>query len=587
MPLPARLTRFALSAWLLLTALTPVTSLAIEPVRVVATGGRIGYTFSTPAAGNSVFRHRSPHKLGGPVAELQVGFMDWMYTDKTETANATNDVTITHAWLERASTGQVVPLTFAGQRQLVLPMNSTTPVWLSDTIPSSTWTGAAPARDEVFWLHARGTIPEGGKVPVGTPTTFTGSRFVAYAPANEPGTYDTAGTVPTIANGATRVDGLPLVVLGRFTGPGHLAVIGIGDSILNGSGDAANPVPVISGFGFFNRAALDTNGANAIAMFNLTRHGQSAGYWITPSRQSRQAPFLKYANVVVEEYGTNDLSQAGTGDPATILSRVQTIWATARAQGVQKIVRTLLMPRTTSTDSWTTVNSQTPLPGWGAGDKRDTINAGLVAALSATDPRYRVDIIVDTLAVLADPVDSGRWLTNGTPRYTADDGTHVSPSGNALLAPHLRAALLSLTVDENVPNYPNWSKTIDWASADSSPLADPNGDGINNQLAYALNLDPLSPAPAAALPSVAIDNATVGGPWLSFEYRENKNAADLVYTVISSTDLAEWTPVIPDGVDSISEIANPDPDGDGATILRRIRVRHSSGSRFLRLGVLR
>lgn len=143
----------------LVAVLAPVSASAIEPVRVVATGGRIGYTFYTPVLANTSFRHRSPHKLGGPVAEMQIGFMDWMYTDKTDTANADNDFTISAVWLECASTGQIVPLTFSGARQLVLPMNSTTPCWLSDPVPSSVWTRAAPARDEIFWLHAMGSIP--------------------------------------------------------------------------------------------------------------------------------------------------------------------------------------------------------------------------------------------------------------------------------------------------------------------------------------------------------------------------------------------------------------------------------------------
>lgn len=175
---------------------------AMEPLRVVATGGRIGYTFYTPAAGNTSFWHRTPHKLGEPVSEIQVGFMDLMYTDKTETANADNEVTITAAWLERASTGQVVPFTFAGSRQLILPMNSTTPYWLCDAIPSSTWTGSAPARDEVFWLHAKGSIPEAGKIPVGTPATYSGGsdsslkdKFIVYPPANPP-----PGWIPTNRN---------------------------------------------------------------------------------------------------------------------------------------------------------------------------------------------------------------------------------------------------------------------------------------------------------------------------------------------------------------------------------------------------
>lgn len=487
-------------------ALTRHDLFAVEPVKIVATGGRIANTFYTPPVGNTAFRQRTPHKLGGPVAEMQIGFMDWMYPYDAETPNASNDVTLTHVWLERAATGQVVPVTFAGSRQLVLPMNSTTACWLSDAIPSYVWDGAPPARDEVFWLHVRGNIPSGGKLPVGTPTTYSGARYLSYPPANDTGTVDTAGTVPSITGATARTLGLPLVFLGRYTGPGHLSVIGIGDSILDGTGDPANPVPVISGYGFFNRAAVDATGQHAIAMFNLTRHGQAASNFVNPGRQFRQARFLKFANVVVEEYGTNDLGSGGTGTTTTILANLNKIWTAARDAGVQKIIRTKLMPRTTSTDSWATLANQTPNTGWESGGKRDTINTGLQTALADG----RIDILLDTLAVLGDPADTNRWLTNGTAKYTSADGTHLSPSGNALLAPALRAALLSLTVDDNAPDYANWAKVIDWGSADSSPSADANHDGVSNLLAYAL--DPPAPSSAACACSTPTAGSSPDSP---------------------------------------------------------------------------
>lgn len=546
---------------LLLAALCLATrAAAVEPLRVVATGGRIGYTFYTPTTGNTAFRHRTPHVLGGPVAEIQIGFMDWMYTDKVETANATNDVTISHAWLERAVTGQVVPLTFSGSRQLILPMDSTTPVWLADAIPSSAWTGAALARDEIFWVHVRGSVPEGGKLPVGTPSTYSGARFAAYPPANDPGTFDTAGPVATITGWSTRTEGLPLVFLGRYTGPGHLAVIGIGDSILHGSGDAANPTAAIAGYGFFNRAALDSAGKNAIATFNLTRHGQTASAWVKTTSQSRQTPFLQYANVVVEEYGTNDLGQAGGGDPAVILANVEKIWAAARAAGVQKIVRTLLMPRATSTDAWVTVENQTPLPGWGLGEKRDTINAGLLAARTAG----KVDAVLDTLAVLGAPGDSSRWRINGVANYLTKDSTHLQPAANAELAPHLRALLLSLAIDD----YGAWTRAVSWNGADSAPGADPDHDGRANLLEYALGADPLYPS---SNDNVRITNIE---PALALTFPRLRH--DLTYVVQGSSDLVAW--------DAIA--SNPGAVGETVTVTDPVPLSEAS-RRFLRLQVTR
>ncbi|MEO8614089.1 MAG: SGNH/GDSL hydrolase family protein, partial [Luteolibacter sp.] len=474
----------------------PAVSQAVEPVRVVGTGGRMGNNVYDPGAVNTSFRQRTQHKLGGPVAEMQIAFMDWVVYYEGEVPNAICDVTIDHAWLERASTGQIVPLTFSGSRQLVMPMNSTTAYWPSDPIPSSTWIGVTPARDEIFWLHVKGSVPSGGRIPVGPGTTWTGAKFIAYPPANDPNTFDTGGTVPAISASATRNNGLPMIFLGRYTGPGHLSVIGIGDSILDGTGDQANPLPSVAGHGFFNRAAVDANGANAIAMFNLTRHGQTAANFANPGRRQRQVQFLPFANVVVEEYGTNDLGSGGGGNATTLLTNVNTIWSLARAAGVQKIIRTKLMPRTTSTDNWMSLAGQTPRPEWGSGGKRDTINAGFATALA----NGKIDVVLDTHAVLADSTDNSRWRTNGTAKYVNVDEAHVSPAGNILLAPHLRTALLSLTVDVRTTTYQSWSSTIQWAGADTSPTADPNGDGLNNQLAYALDLSPISPIPSGGRP---------------------------------------------------------------------------------------
>lgn len=569
----------------LIAALLPATVSALEPVRVVATGGRMGSTFFYPPDGKTEFRQRTPHKLGGSVEEMQIGFMDWMYPSSgAETPNALNDVTIQYAWLERASTGQVVPLTFSGSRSLVLPMNSVTPYWLSDPIPSSAWTGTKPARDEVIWLHVKGSIPADGKVPTGTPTSFSGSKFLAYLASNDPGTFDTTGPIPTITGSTANLSGLPLIFLGRFTGPGHLSVIGIGDSIMDGSGDAANPVPVISGYGFFNRAALDASGANAIATFNLTRHGQAASSWVTATRQKRQAPFLKFANVVAEEYGTNDLGGDGSGNPTTLLTNTAKIWTAARDAGVQKIVRTLLMPRTTDpTFTWKDTSVQTPNNGWGAGGKRDIFNDGLIAARDAG----KIDVLVDTLAVMADPADSHIWRTTSASKYTTSDGTHISPSGNALLAPHLRAAFLSLTIDQNRPDYAAWSSKVQWNEADSSPKADPNNDGTNNLLAYAQNLPPLSTIPSRSLPFSTLDATTAGGPWLTFVYRENASAMDFQLTVEASDDMVAWTTLTPDGTNILLETADADVDKNGSTILRRLCVKQepSESRRFLRMKV--
>lgn len=563
---------------------------ATEPLRIVGTGARIAYSRFQTAGTATAFWHRTPHQLGGPVAELDIGFMNWLHTSKAEMAN-TNVVTISHAWVERQSTGQVVALTFSGKRRLDMPADSPQAYFLADPIDSAVWTGSPPARDELFWVSAKGGVANAGEyVCQGTPSTYihpgnssNRAKFLLYDPANDPGGIDFAGPVPTVTGQNVRTDGLSMVFLGRFTGPGHLAVIGIGDSIMTGSGDPSNPVPVVSGLGFFNRAAVDAAGGNTIAMMNVSRHAEAASVWV--ASHSFRAQLLPFANVAVEEYGTNDIgSNGGSANASAIYGRLASIWQDCRAAGIQKILRTTLFPRTASASgNWTSMEDQTPNPGWGAGGARDQLHAMFPTALA----EGKIDVLVDTLSVTCDPADDHYWFTNGTNDYMTDDGTHLRAPANIAAAAPLRAALLALAVDApGETSYSDWSGAVTWDDADSSPAADPNSDGLNNLLCYAFGADPLAPAPATLLPACAAipEGAET---WLSFTYRERLSAPDLTYRVLGSDDLAVWTELTPDGSQVIRELADPDADGDGKFALHRVRVNTVSRPdvRFLRLHV--
>lgn len=562
---------------------------AIEPLRYVATGARIGVNFQETNTERTAYWHRTPHQLGGPVSEIRIGFMNWVLNYSNENAN-TNEVTIEYAWLERESDGQVVPITFNGSRTMVMAANSTDPYCLADAIDSSVWTGGTPQQDEVFWLSIKGSLPAGGKLCLGNPTGYSGSKFILYDPLNDPGSQDITGSVPKITDQYARNRGLPTMFLGRFTDPGYLSVIGIGDSILDGSGDASSAYSTISGFGFFCRAAIDESGENTIATFNLTRHG-AASTAPTKASNPRQMHFLKFANVAVEEYGTNDLGSTGGGDVSTIQTRLEAIWTLCRNEGIQKIVRTQLMPRTSSvTYNWISKEDQTPNTGWGdanEGDtgKRDELNAGFESSLANGD----IDLLLENLAVVADPTDDHYWFTNGTNDYLTNDGTHLRAAANALVASVLREALLTISVDGNAPRYSTWADAIDWGGADASPEADPNQDGITNAMAYALDLPALGKVPASERPYAAYDSATKGGPWLNFIFRKNATAEDVIYDYLHTLNLSStWSSLEVDDVNVIEETLDPDPDGDGSAVLKQIRIKIAGGEtqRFLKLEVI-
>jgi autotransporter-associated beta strand protein len=97
---------------------------------------------------------------------------------------------------------------------------------------------------------------------------------------------------------------------------------------------------------------------------------------------------------------------------------------------------------------------------------------------------------------------------------------------------------LSLVYTAPVDPFDNWKDSIPWNGADSSPEADPDGDGIVNLAEYALGLDPLSAStwPPGFISSVddterlAVTFQRVADP-------------GLVYEVMASGDLDTWTPV--------------------------------------------
>lgn len=109
----------------------------------------------------------------------------------------------------------------------------------------------------------------------------------------------------------------------------------------------------------------------------------------------------------------------------------------------------------------------------------------------------------------------------------------------------------------------------------SGYAAIPSGNGINNLMSYALNLNPFSNAAVAQLPS-----ANVSGSSLIFTYRQNDDATDLTYTVEQATDLKNWSPVtttptqiFTDGSTHVMQVAVP--MSGQPTLMLRLKVTPS------------
>jgi hypothetical protein len=114
-------------------------------------------------------------------------------------------------------------------------------------------------------------------------------------------------------------------------------------------------------------------------------------------------------------------------------------------------------------------------------------------------------------------------------------------------------------------------------AGDAADLADPEGDGVSNLLAYAMGLSPFQAKPPGALPMVSINN---GKLQISFPWQ--KSAADITYNVQASGDLSTWSMLWTSGT---ATFVGPGP---GAIVTVPDTVTLSgTNCRFMRLQVTR
>jgi uncharacterized repeat protein (TIGR01451 family) len=129
----------------------------------------------------------------------------------------------------------------------------------------------------------------------------------------------------------------------------------------------------------------------------------------------------------------------------------------------------------------------------------------------------------------------------------------------------------TVTIYDTPFNY--WRLEYFGSSANATqtqPTADWSGDGIPNELAYALNLNPSNPNPRL-LPTVALQSN-----YLTLSYVPNPAATDVQYTIQASTDLINWSSA---NIQSISD-SNP-----GAVAFRYDYPIGSTPQVFMRLQV--
>ncbi len=149
--------------------------------------------------------------------------------------------------------------------------------------------------------------------------------------------------------------------------------------------------------------------------------------------------------------------------------------------------------------------------------------------------------------------------------------TNINPAGR-------RASLNALQVEalEEPTNYFIWVTHHLWKTPgiDDQPLANPDRDQFSNLEEYALDLDPLRYDGLDHSPRVAVVEES-GEIFLTLTYRINALARDLSQWPLGSINLENWVKLDTAPPDVVDEIIDPDPDGDGSAILRRLKLRLS------------
>lgn len=403
---------------------------AVIPLRAVATRGEgpvnIGPAITTSTQLRKIARTR--HYIGGqPVSEIRLAFANWAATASGE-ALPGNTCEIQASIEFPGGATAVARVTFSGLNAYTMADGETV---ISDALlPSAFGLSSFPANTQ-FWVRNARTIASGGKIcrhETAASPAITGESSVQCSATDDP-LLDTTGALPTSATYTTYTEPQkPAAILGK-TATAQVSVADIGDSIAYRSNDTAGDGQNGAG-GWFQRGLVSVGG-NHVPYIRLACPSERATSFVTAG--SRRAALLAYVTHVECNYGTNDIGAARTA--AQVLADLQSIWATVKSKGVQRLEQVLLIPRTGSTDSWATEVNQTYnagfLPSGTATDtRRKDVNDAIIAGVGSNG----LDAYLDLHTGILTGADPYKWVSNGTAFFATKDGTHPEPAKHGEMA---------------------------------------------------------------------------------------------------------------------------------------------------------
>lgn len=429
--------------------LASLLGVAQAPLLFASPNNAVSNNAGTVAAGTQLHTlSRGVHTLPFDCSELRIMVISFDNSAAAVTL-AANAFTVQGVSLEKGDASQTVVSAFGGSQSKVINPGDNEAV--SDAIVPSSFSLGVFAAGSKWWVREQRSVAAAGlKFPVGAipyvNAGFPNNVGIMMDPVTYPaGGGSTLGGTGAFALGGGGWTSLPsppkAFLMARPAGAAPGVWVHIGDSIPTGAGDTPS-AGAASVLGLMSRACWTSDGgAGNIACLNMGSSGAVGSMW-----QGANAPLAKrlwaYCNRATDNFGTNRFQPTASSDASERTAALQN-WADLRAAGITKIVRTKLLPRTTSTDAWATTGNQTPLNGsWNPAGTHEVydFNAWLDTQLGVGNGP---NTILQLNAPRADTVQANQnfliWATG--PETT--DGIHPNTAVHTVLASgEVRPALL-------------------------------------------------------------------------------------------------------------------------------------------------
>lgn len=400
------------------------------PLRVIGANEQV-MSGREGRASRNMQASRQPYIIGQDATSLVFSANNWLFGTTAEENNL-NSITIVEAALETSSA--TYPIYWGGNRSVFLAAGDNNVQ--SDPLAASTLGLAKFSRDEQYWIKMIISVPNSAdSVPYSSMQAAdrTGGQTLWYLSSTVTLDVDATGTFPT-ANTESRSQGFRLLMLG-YPVVDSASFLTIGDSIAVGIGDATQNGGI--GRGFIQRAMCNVasgSGPNTVPVDSYAHmnFGRSGIAILAFNNGTKWKSFLPYARVAIDQILTNNVTGTSV---ATLQGYETTLWGIFRSAGYQKIMRTELLVRTSSTDNYATTANQTPFSGWGSGSTVPQMNTWYPTKVSDSTIDYFVSGLKSSVANASVPEV---WEI---PKLNNNDDVHPNTTGAVTLKSIMRTAL--------------------------------------------------------------------------------------------------------------------------------------------------